>query len=382
MKTPVIVCVDDEKTLLWSLQAELMHALGNDYLIETAENGDDALELIEELLEDGIELPLVISDQRMPGMKGEELLQKIHLIAPNTLKILLTGVANINAVGDAIKNANLYRYIAKPWDQTDLLMTVREAIHSYFQKQELAQFYADLEKKVAERTQQLQEKNEFLSMAVHDLKNPLTAIQGFSEMIKRHFDDIPKETVIECADHIFISSWQMFEVIKSILDINALEAGKMALSIKKIDIREIAEWFVNHYTERAKAKNIILQFQSQEEQCEAMADENSLRQVLDNLISNAIKYSPHDKHIFVRVSKNDQFVRCEIQDEGPGLSDADQEKLFGQFTRLTPKPTGDEHSTGLGLFIVKKMMESMQGKVWCESVLGRGATFIIEFPVA
>jgi signal transduction histidine kinase len=382
MKTPVIVCVDDEKTLLWSLQAELMHAMGNDYLIETAENGEDALELIGELLEDDIELPLVISDQLMPGLSGDELLQKIHLIAPNTFKILLTGIADVNAVGNAIKNANLYRYIAKPWDHTDLLLTVREAIHSYFQEKELAQFYAGLEKKVAERTQQLREKNEFLSMAVHDLKNPLSAIQGFSEMIKRHFDDIPKETVIEFADQIYISSWHMFEVIKSILDINALEAGKMALSIKKVEVREIVEWFVNHYIERAKAKNIILAFQSKEEQCDAMADEKSLRQVLDNLISNAIKYSPHDKHISVHVSKNDKFVRCEIQDEGPGLSDADQEQLFGQFTRLTPKPTGDEHSTGLGLFIVKKMMDSMQGKVWCESVLGQGATFIVEFPVA
>jgi len=82
------------------------------------------------------------------------------------------------------------------------------------------------------------------------------------------------------------------------------------------------------------------------------------------------------------LAKMTKFVRCEIQDEGPGLSDADQEQLFGQFTRLTPKPTGEEHSTGLGLFIVKKMMESMQGKVWCESVLGQGATFIVEFPVA
>jgi len=171
----------------------------------------------------------------------------------------------------------------------------------------LAQFYAGLEKKVAERTQQLREKNEFLSMAVHDLKNPLSAIQGFSEMINRHFDDLPKETVIEFADQIYISSWHMFEVIKSILDINALEAGKMALSIKKVEVREIVEWFVNHYIERAKAKNIILEFQSKEEQCDAMADEKSLRQVLDNLISNAIKYSPHDKHISVHVSKNDKI---------------------------------------------------------------------------
>jgi len=176
MKTPVIICVDDERTLLNSLQTELKSALWGEYLIETAESGEDALELVEELLEEGADLPLVISDQLMPGMKGDELLRKIHLIAPKTMKILLTGQANLDAVGNIINHANLYRYITKPWEPT-------------------VKFYADLEIKVAERTQQLQDKNEFLSMAVHDLKNPLSAIQGFSEMIKCHFDEIPKEMV-------------------------------------------------------------------------------------------------------------------------------------------------------------------------------------------
>jgi len=80
-------------------------------------------------------------------------------------------------------------------------------------------------------------------------------------------------------------------------------------------------------------------------------------------------------------SKNDKFVRCEIQDEGPGLSSEEQNKLFGKFTRLSPKPTGGENSTGLGLFIAKKLLETMKGKVWCESEDGKGATFIITLSV-
>ena len=383
MKKPVILCVDDEQMLLVSLKQQLKHQFGNDYQIETAESGEEALDIVEELFEDNIELPLVISDQLMPGgIKGDELLTQIHAIAPKTLKILLTGQANAEAVGKAVNSANLYRYMSKPWEPTDLNLTVTEAIRRYFQDKELAQFYAALEKKVAERTHELQEKNQFLGIAVHDLKNPLSAIQGFAEMVQSDFDEMPKEEIIEVTERILASSRQMFELISNLLEVNAIESGKINLSLKTIDILPTLQWLVNHYSERAKAKDITLQFLCPEKQYMAYANENTTRQIFDNLISNAVKYSPYGKCIYVRISQDDKHVRCEIQDEGLGLSDEDKQKLFGQFTRLTPKPTGGEHSTGLGLFIVKKLVESQQGKVWCESVLGQGATFTVQIPVA
>ena len=105
-------------------------------------------------------------------------------------------------------------------------------------------------------------------------------------------------------------------------------------------------------------------------------------QVVENLVSNAVKYSPPGKSIFVRVRRTGNAVRCEVQDEGPGLSAEDQQKLFGKFARLTAKPTGGEQSTGLGLSIVKRLVEAMHGHVWCESEPGHGATFLVEFPGA
>jgi signal transduction histidine kinase len=271
--------------------------------------------------------------------------------------------------------------MSKPWDSTDLILTVTEAIESYFQKKELAEFYAGLEKKVAERTRELKEKNEFLSIAVHDLKNPLSAIQGYSEMIKIDFEDMPAEEVVEVADNILTSSKQMFELIINLLENKAIQSGKMNLSISQIDILPTLQGLIKLYRERAKAKHITLQFQPQEKAYLAQANENTLRQVFDNLISNALKYSPYGKSVFVRLNQNNQFIHCEIQDEGPGLSKDDQQKLFNQFSRLTPKPTGGEYSTGLGLFIVKKLIDSMHGKVWCESTLGQGTTFILEIPM-
>jgi len=138
-KKPVIICVDDEANILKSLRAELQEAISNEYLIEIAEGGEEALELIDELLEDGYEVPLIISDHIMPDMKGDELLKHVHVLSPKTLKIMLTGQANLEAVGRAIKYAKLYRYIAKPWETEDLRLTVVEAVNSYLQAKELAE---------------------------------------------------------------------------------------------------------------------------------------------------------------------------------------------------------------------------------------------------
>ncbi len=155
MSKQVIICVDDETTILRSLKAELQEAIGKDYLIEIAEGGEEALELIEELLENGYEVPLIISDHIMPDMKGDELLKRVHLILPKTLKILLTGQADLEAVVNAIKYASLYRYIAKPWQSEDLGLTVKEAVNSYF-----------LDKKLAQQNAQLQQLNQELEQSI------------------------------------------------------------------------------------------------------------------------------------------------------------------------------------------------------------------------
>ncbi len=145
-KKPVIICVDDEANILKSLRAELKEAISNEYLIEIAEGGEEALELIEELLEDGYEVALIISDHIMPDMKGDELLKHVHVLSPKTLKIMLTGQADLEAVGRAIKYAKLYRYIAKPWETEDLKLTVTEAVNSYLQDKQLAQKNIELQR--------------------------------------------------------------------------------------------------------------------------------------------------------------------------------------------------------------------------------------------
>jgi len=173
MSKPVIVCVDDEPNVLDTLKRELKRAVGNEYLIETADNGQDALNLFAELLEDKREIALVISDHIMPGVKGDELLKLIHEISPKTIKIMLTGKAEIEAVGNAIKYAKLYRYITKPWQSEDLQLTVVEAVHSYLQDKKLAEQNAQLQQ-MNQQLEQLNREQAALIAKLHENESRLT----------------------------------------------------------------------------------------------------------------------------------------------------------------------------------------------------------------
>lgn len=224
------------------------------------------------------------------------------------------------------------------------------------------------------------EKNEFFGVVVHDLKNPLSVIHGVVDMLKTE-DNVKQEEIIELIDMIEISSKQMFGLITNLLDVNMIESGKMKVVQHHMDIVPIVRRALKSHEGKAKLKNITLHLQPIES-CHAFIDANITYQVLDNLISNAIKYSQYDKAVYIRISAKEQSIQCEVQDQGEGLSAEDQKLLFQKFTRLKPKPTGGEHSTGLGLFIVKKLVEAMQGKVWCKSQVGQGSTFIIELPKA
>ncbi|TGM95455.1 GGDEF/EAL-containing response regulator [Leptospira yasudae] len=143
---PVILLVDDELIILRGLKEQLKLAFGKEYDIETAEDAESAWEILEEYVSKGIDVPVVVCDQVMPGVKGDELLIRIHDKKPEIRKIMLTGQASADAVGNALNHANLYRYLSKPWDSNDLILTIREALKSYFSDQSLSELNRKLEK--------------------------------------------------------------------------------------------------------------------------------------------------------------------------------------------------------------------------------------------
>lgn len=273
----------------------------------------------------------------------------------------------------------------------------------YRQQYILEEQAADIElanSELQERNAQLynlnQEKNEFLGIATHDLKNPLAAIRMTVSLVQRYYDRMSKEDVLDRLGAVEISVERMTSIITNLLDINAIESGKLNVNLQYINTLDLAKQMVEEYRERAKAKNLTLYFSSATERTIAYADRNIVIEVLDNLVSNAVKYSPHDRNIFVSIrdsvreemheentaTPDISYLRIDVKDEGPGLSDDDKSKLFGKFMRLSARPTGGEHSTGLGLSIVKRMVEAMNGRVWCESELGKGAMFSVELPCA
>lgn len=184
MKKPVILCVDDEKIVLDSLKKELNSAFKEMLTVELAESAAEAIELLHELNEDGYEIPIIISDWLMPEMKGDEFLIHVRGFLPESRKIMLTGQATTEGVGNAVNKAKLYRYIAKPWEPEDLDLTVTEAFKSYYkekkieaQQKELLELNASLEKKVKERTKEIELKNnEIKQILDNTLKGSISAL--------------------------------------------------------------------------------------------------------------------------------------------------------------------------------------------------------------
>jgi len=230
---------------------------------------------------------------------------------------------------------------------------------------------------------QLQEalrlKTEFLNIAAHDLKNPLTGILGYSDLLTRPGATQQPTDVVEMAQLINQSARRMLYLIRNLLDVSRFESHQFQPELKAVDLTTVTQGLVAQNGKRAAQKNILVRNEL-EDAVPVWADKMLTEQVLDNLLSNAIKFSPPGKSVFIRSRTEADRVLWEVQDQGPGLSAADKTKLFQKFSRLSARPTAGENSTGLGLSIVKLLVEAMGGQVWCNSEPGHGATFSIALP--
>lgn len=386
---PTVLYVDDEQQNLVSFRAGFRKV----YKVLIANSGDEALEILKE---ESNNISVVISDQRMPKMTGVELFEKVRELYPDIMRIVLTGYSDVQDIINAISKGEVYRYITKPWNRDELMVTIDNAIEAFALKVENRRLFTSLqeaneklEQKVKSRTKALQvqneelieldgEKNHLIGIVAHDLKSPLSQIDGLIELMKFDMETFSSEQK-EYISMIQNSIKKQEELITQILDLNALESQTSNLNIQPLNISKLVKEGAERFELTAKKKNITLEVGTEEELF-ANVDETYFGQILQNLISNAVKFSPKDKTIKIFIVESERNLAIHIKDEGPGLNENDMKKLFGRFQKLSARPTGGEHSTGLGLSIVKKMVEDMKGDVHCESVFGEGADFIITLP--
>lgn len=229
--------------------------------------------------------------------------------------------------------------------------------------------------------QALDEANDFkiqmLSIVAHDLKNPLNVILNCADMLGESASEGSLEQTMIHSVHG--SADRMVRLIHDLLDSAAIELGKMSIEPEPFDWGLQVVRVADSYREAIVHKRQALDIHGVEP-CVVMGDEERLWQVADNLLSNAMKYSSLGGRIIVCCKRETNSVRLSVQDFGPGLTDDDKAKLFGHFQRLSAQPTAGETSSGIGLSIVKKIVELHKGKIWVESEVGKGATFIVELP--
>ncbi|GGP19218.1 ATP-binding response regulator [Silvimonas iriomotensis] len=245
---------------------------------------------------------------------------------------------------------------------------------------ELAQTNADLHSANQQLTHLNDEKNELLAIAAHDLKNPVASIGGMAGLVAEKLHEWPAERVRTRLLGMQQLAGRLQQIVSNLLDIHALESGQFRAHLETVELDPLMAELLQSWDARLQDK-----FQHASwlpSGISVRADRQALWQVLDNLLSNASKYSPSHSAITLTALVRGKAVEIRVADQGPGIALHEMDKLFLKFSRLSAVPTGGEHATGLGLSIVKRLVESMHGTVHCHSQLGNGATFLVNLPVA
>ena len=229
---------------------------------------------------------------------------------------------------------------------------------------------------------QLKEANEFkkdvLGILAHDLRSPINVILGFTQELNRiSWHD---EEARSYLDYIRQATYQMKDLVDGLMKSAFNDSFDFELSYTKFNLIDLIDSVVFSFGKNLEAKNQRIVFETGDDQILLNADKQKIKEVLENLLSNAIKYSNFGKSIRVAVGNIYSEVEIEISDEGQGFSKEDLTKIFGKFQKLSAKPTNNESSTGLGLYIVNKIITKHQGKILLESEINQGSTFKILLP--
>jgi signal transduction histidine kinase len=383
-----VLLVDDDSEDYLITRETLEDIQGTRYSVAWAQTYDEALKA---LLSGPFDVCLL--DHRLGGKTGLMLLQEAQDAGCETPVIILTGVGDPE-MDLAAMAAGAADYLVKGRFDAQLLEhTIRYAINH--KRSELllkrnAQALADknrellaMHEELAAKNEELlrvnQEKNRFLGMAAHDLRNPLGVILGYSDFLLAMRGPFLQKFDIDIIEKIRSSSHFMMQLLNELLDISMIESGQLHLNLRSTDVAEMVEANADLNRVLASRKGMRIEVTAGAGVPRASVDAPKVEQVLNNLLSNAMHYAQPDTRIEVSVSAREGEVVIAVKDEGPGIAPDDVGKLWKPFGRTKNVSTGGEKSTGLGLAIARRIVEAHGGRIWVESELGKGSTFFVAF---
>jgi two-component system sensor histidine kinase/response regulator len=334
------------------------------YEIITSGDGKNALEMIE------IENPdLILLDIMMPGMDGYEVAEKLKSNPQfsETPIIFLTALKHTESLVRGFK-AGAVDYITKPFNKEELTARVKNHIDLKLLKDKLKKH--------------LEEKDDLFRVTIHDMKNPIQGILGLTEILQMPDTGLEKSEINGIYDSIDKAAKQSLHILNDLLDSHAVESGEIKIKIEDVNPETMLKEVQKSNIDTANAKNIDIVLESMPESTIVNIDLSKAKRAIDNLISNAIKYSPKKSKVVIKPQILENKLRVSIIDEGPGIKESEHDLVYKKFSKLSNQPTGNETSTGLGLSIVKSFVEAMGGSVGFKSEVGKGSEFYVDFNLA
>jgi two-component system sensor histidine kinase/response regulator len=309
---------------------------------------------------------LILLDVLMPGMDGVEVCRRIQA-EPDwaDIPIIFLSAADDKELIIRALKAGGVDYVTKPFNHAEMVLRVRTHLALKAARDQLKQLAED--------------KDELIGILAHDMKNHLGGMDMSARLLRERMSRLGDGKLEQLCENICQSSGQLLNFVKEFLANSAAEHG-LTYNLQPVNLNEAATRAGQDYQDAARRKMLQLDLVLPKEPVMVSADRTALGQVLDNLLSNAVKFSPPGKKITLSVQTADGSAESLVQDQGPGFSEEDKPRMFRRYGRLSARPTGGEPSTGLGLSIVKKLVQNMGGELTCDSVPGEGTTFRVRLP--
>ena len=362
-----ILAVDDDRINLRIIGGILRH---EGYEIAEAGSGEQALETYA-----SFQPNLVLLDVMMPGIDGFTTCRTLKKTYGDKCAPVIFVTAKSEA-DDVVMgfDAGGVDYLTKPFRPKEVVARIR----THLSNQQLVEQQKHL---VDQLSKANAAKDRFLGMCAHDLRNPLSSIRGLAELLGENaIGDITPEQR-EIVQTIHGASQSMLQLVNELLDVATIEAGHLKLDKVPTSVVEIVERSVHLSNIEAAKKNMRVELVAAVGDPMVEVDRNKMRQVVDNLISNAVKYSPKGSVITVQIHSDDLAAGFAVRDNGPGIPENERHKLFRDYGRLSTTPTGGEKATGLGLAICRKIVEAHQGTIGVNNLPGHGAEFFVSLPL-